>query len=292
MFASHCLIPPATGPIAAANIIGANVGEVMIYGAIAGFFAMIAGFIWATFFCNRIYIEPKLSETYEELIAKYGKLPPVLLSFMPIAVPIILILMKGLTNPALGLIKKEGIVNLFSFLGDPMVALIIGALLSLTLVSRDKLKEAINEWFTEGIKRAALIVAITGAGGAFGQVLKSSPIGDFVQTSFSHVGIGILLPFAIAAALKISQGSSTVALLTGASIVTPLIVPLGLNPALTVTAVGAGAMTFSHANDSYFWVVSQFSDMEPKVAYKTFTVGTLLEGVTAITVVAILSMFV
>ncbi len=292
LFASHCLIPPATGPIAAANIIGANLGEVMIYGAITALFAMLAGFIWATFFAKRFYIEPKLSESYEDLMKKYGKLPPVALSFMPIAVPILLILADALANPKLGLLPQGEYIKLLNFFGDPMVALIIGALLSLLLVRKENLGKAINEWFTEGIKRAALIVAITGAGGAFGQILKASPIGDFLSSSLTQISIGIFLPFIISSALKISQGSSTVALLTGASIVMPLIQPLGINPALAVVAVGAGAMTFSHANDSYFWVVTQFSDMETKTAYKVFTTATLLEGCTAMCVVAILSVLV
>ena len=292
LFASHCLIPPATGPIAAANIIGANLGEVMIYGAITAVFAMLAGFIWATFFAKRFYIEPKLSESYEDLMKKYGTLPPVALSFMPIVVPILLILTDALANPKLGLLPQGEYIKLLNFFGDPMVALIIGAMLSLLLVRKENLGKAINEWFTEGIKRAALIVAITGAGGAFGQILKASPIGDFLSSSLTQISIGIFLPFIISAALKISQGSSTVALLTGASIVMPLLQPLGINPALAVVAVGAGAMTFSHANDSYFWVVTQFSDMETKTAYKVFTTATLLEGCTAMCIVAILSIIV
>ena len=209
---------------------------------------------------------------------------------MPIAVPILLILLNALANPKLGLFPQGEYLKLLDFFGDPMVALIIGALLSLLLVRKENLSKAINEWFTEGIKRAALIVAITGAGGAFGQILKASPIGDFLSSSLSQISIGIFLPFIISAALKISQGSSTVALLTAASIVMPLLGPLGINPALAVVAVGAGAMTFSHANDSYFWVVAQFSDMDTKTAYKVFTTATLLEGTVSMCVVAILSM--
>ena len=291
LFASHCLIPPATGPIAAANIMGANLGEVMIYGAITAFFAMMTGFLWATFFAKRFYIEPRMTESYEDLMQKYGKLPPVALSFMPIGVPILLILADAIASPKLGILPQGEYIKLLNFFGDPMVALIIGAMLSLLLVRRENLSKAINEWFTEGIKRAALIVAITGAGGAFGQILKASPIGDFLSSSLSQISIGIFLPFIISAALKISQGSSTVALLTSASIVMPLLGPLGINPALAVVAVGAGAMTFSHANDSYFWVVTQFSDMDTKTAYKVFTTATLLEGCASMCVVAVLSLF-
>jgi GntP family gluconate:H+ symporter len=143
----------------------------------------------------------------------------------------------------------------------------------------------------EGIKNAAVILAITGAGGAFGSVLQASPMADFIETNLGGVNLGILLPFVLAAALKTAQGSSTVAIITSASIMAPLLATFGLNPALTVLAIGAGSMVVSHANDSYFWVVSKFSDMEVQVAYKAYTTATLLEGAVAFAGVAILSLF-
>jgi GntP family gluconate:H+ symporter len=106
------------------------------------------------------------------------------------------------------------------------------------------------------------------------------------------LNLGIFLPFIIAAALKTAQGSSTVAIITTATILAPLLQTLGLNPALTVIAIGAGAMVVSHANDSYFWVVSQFSNMPVNTAYKAYTSATAVEGIVAMIVVAILSLFI
>ena len=233
-------------------------------------------------------MEPNIAESYEELIAQYGKLPSVGKALMPILVPIILILLSSLANPKLGLIPQGQYLSILFFLGNPAVALIIGVFVALfLLVPRSKHGEAVNEWFTEGIRRAALIVAITGAGGAFGQVLKGSPIGDYLGTTLSQWHLGIFLPFIISAALKTAQGSSTVALITASSIIAPLLPALGLNPVLATAAVGAGAMTFSHANDSYFWVVTQFSNMETTVSYKVYSIATLLEGLTAIIVIYI-----
>jgi len=115
---------------------------------------------------------------------------------------------------------------------------------------------------------------------------------DFLGTTMSGWNLGIFLPFIIAAAIKTAQGSSTVSIITTSSIMAPLMAGLGLNPALTVLAIGAGAMTVSHANDSYFWVVSQFSDMKVSVAYRAYTSATLVLGVVSILCVAVLTMFV
>jgi len=152
--------------------------------------------------------------------------------------------------------------------------------------------EAIHDWIGDGIHNAALILAITGAGGAFGSVLKASPIGDYLGETLAAVNIGIFLPFIISAALKTAQGSSTVAIITTSSIMAPMLSSLGLSPVLTVLAIGAGAMTVSHANDSYFWVVSKFADMEVPIAYRAYTTATLLMGIVSVIIVAILSLFV
>jgi len=173
-----------------------------------------------------------------------------------------------------------------------VTALMLGILLALTLVKRDQLLQSVDGWMSEGVKHAALILAITGAGGAFGKILKSSPLSDYLGSTLSTMNLGIFLPFIIAAAIKTAQGSSTVAIITTASIMAPLLASLGLDPTFTVLAIGAGAMTVSHANDSYFWVVSQFSDMDTPTAYKTYTSATAILGVTTILSVAIISAFV
>ena len=296
LFSSHCLIPPATGPIAAAQIIGANVGELIFVGGIVAFFTMMTGFLWATFFAKKYYVEPEIEEwdgeEEESTADEPHDLPHPFHSFLPILVPILLIIASSLTNPSLGLMKPGKLTMFIKFLGDPGNALIIGVFVALTLVPKKMLGTAVNQWFTEGVKRAALIIAITGAGGAFGQMLKASTLGAFLGETMGTWHMGILLPFLVTAALKTAQGSSTVALLTGASIISPLMATLGLNPLLTTAAIGAGAMTMSHANDSYFWVVTQFSKMETTTSYKVFSLATLLQGLTAVVIIYIMSFFI
>ena len=135
---------------------------------------------------------------------------------------------------------------------------------------------------------------VTWAGVAFGTILKATPIGDYLGSSLSTLSIGILVPFIIAAALKTAQGSSTVALVTTSALIAPLLPVLGLatvfGKVLTVMAIGAGAMTVSHANDSFFWVVTEFSGMDVQTGYKAQTLATLVQGLVTIILVSILAL--
>ncbi len=292
LYATHTLVPPTPGPIAAAGTLGADLGAVIGMGLIVSIPAMIAGLLWATMFAKRFDIKVELEETYQDLIKKYGKLPGALHSFLPLLIPILLILLKSIAAYPTKPFGEGGFAEFIAFIGDPVTALMIGIFIALTLVKKDVRKAAVSDWMSEGVKNAALILAITGAGGAFGAILKASPMAEFINTNMSSLRIGILLPFLISAALKTAQGSSTVAIITTASIMAPLLAPLGLNPALTVLAIGAGSMVISHANDSYFWVVSQFSNMEVSTSYKAYSTATLIEGVVAFLGVAILSIFI
>jgi GntP family gluconate:H+ symporter len=159
------------------------------------------------------------------------------------------------------------------------------------LVKKSELGTAVDQWMGHGIKDAAIILAITAAGGSFGKVLQGSPMVEFIKVNLGTLNLGIFLPFLISAALKTAQGSSTVAIITTASIMAPLLSTLGLNPALTTVAIGAGSMVVSHANDSYFWVVSQFSNMPVNIAYKIYTTATAIEGTVAFIICLIVSFF-
>ncbi len=142
------------------------------------------------------------------------------------------------------------------------------------------------------MKEAGIIILITGAGGAFGAVLRATGVGDIIGSIFSDMHIGLLLPFIIAAVLKSAQGSSTVSIITTAAIIAPTLAAFGLDSslgrALTVLSIGAGAMTVSHLNDSFFWVVAQFTGMDTATALKSQTVSTFLQGITGISIVLII----
>jgi GntP family gluconate:H+ symporter len=292
LYATHTMVPPTPGPIAAAGALGADLGRVILFGLIAAIPASLAGLFWATKVAKKYPIDSGVEESYSDIVAKYGKLPNAFLSFLPIVLPIVLILLKSVAEFPSKPFGAEDFQKFIRFIGDPVTALIIGVFASFLLVKKGELGKAVDEWVGHGIKDSAIILVITGAGGAFGAMIAASPIVEFLKGGMTNLSLGIFLPFIIAAALKTAQGSSTVAIITTATIMAPMMASLGLDPALSVVAIGAGAMVVSHANDSYFWVVSQFSGMPVSTAYKAYSSATAVEGIVAAGVVAIMSLFV
>ncbi|MEI6860439.1 MAG: GntP family permease [Shewanella sp.] len=302
LYATHTFVPPTPGPIAAAGNLGleSNLGLVIFVGIFVAAIAALAGTLWANRFAN---VEPdgegadelnNKVEDFDKLKEVYGTLPSPTRAFSPIFVPILLICFGSVAKFPSAPIGNGMLFDVLAFLGQPVNALMIGLLLSILLLkSTSKIKE-FSERITQGLVVAAPILLITGAGGAFGAVLKATDIGTFLGTSLSALGIGIFMPFIVAAALKSAQGSSTVALVATSALVAPMLGDIGLasemGRVLTVMAIGAGAMTVSHANDSFFWVVTQFSRMSVKQAYKAQTMATLIQGITAMTLVYILSL--
>lgn len=300
LYATHTFVPPTPGPIAAAGNLGleSQLGLVIAIGLFVAAVAAIAGMLWANRFqsVEADIIEPQESpkQDWQALKASYGQLPTASQAFAPIFVPILLICLGSIAKFPSFPFGKGMLFEVLGFLGQPLTALLIGLLLAVRLLkSADKVAE-FGERISQGITAAAPILLITGAGGAFGAVLKATPLGDYLGTTLSALGVGIFMPFIVSAALKSAQGSSTVALVTTSALVAPLLGQLGLDSemgrVLTVMAIGAGAMTVSHANDSFFWVVSQFSRMSVGLAYRAQTMATLVQGVTAMAVVYVLSL--
>ncbi|QXC55483.1 GntP family permease [Vibrio mimicus] len=300
LYATHTFVPPTPGPIAAAGNLGleSQLGLVIAIGLFVAAVAAIAGMLWANRFqkveADIVDAQESSKQDWQALKASYGTLPTASQAFAPIFVPILLICLGSIAKFPSFPVGQGMAFEVLTFLGQPLTALLIGLLLSVRLLkSTDKVAE-FGERISQGITSAAPILLITGAGGAFGAVLKATPLGDYLGTTLSALGVGIFMPFIVAAALKSAQGSSTVALVTTSALVAPLLGQLGLDSemgrALTVMAIGAGAMTVSHANDSFFWVVSQFSRMSVGLAYRAQTMATLVQGVTAMAVVYVLSL--
>lgn len=300
LYATHTLVPPTPGPIAAAANLGLlNLGLVIGVGLVVALPAAVAGYLWATRVAKTIKVEgEETGQSYEELVKSFGTLPSAWKSFAPIVVPIILIGLGSVATLKGDPFGTGFLKSAFVFLGAPLNALFVGFLFSFLLLPGLN-EETLSKWIGASLKDAAGILLITGAGGALGKVLSSSPIGSYLGATLMNLnlpsGLVLLLPFIIAAALKTAQGSSTVALVTTSTLVAPLLAQLGLDTewarVLVVMAVGAGAMTVSHANDSYFWVVSQFSGMRVQDAYKAQTAATLVQGIVTIITVLVLAAF-
>ena len=187
------------------------------------------------------------------------------------------------------------VADFLAFLGTPIMALAVGTVLAIIqLFTADKQKDFYT-LTNETLKTVGPILFVTAAGGVLGKVISSSDMVNFIKENATTLqAIGIFFPFLLSAILKSAQGSSTVAITTTAGIVAPLLAVLGFTTpveiALVVMAIGAGAMTVSHANDSYFWVVTNFGEMQPEQGYKTQTLMTLVIGIAAMVEIFILSL--
>jgi GntP family gluconate:H+ symporter len=294
LYATHTFVPPTPGPIAAAGNLGMenHLGIVILFGLVVSMVAMLVGYAWAIKVGKKYKSGEDILTDGEIELFENQKLPNGFLSVLPILLPIILIAIRSVFN-LLSDNQSDFVFKLIDFLGNPINALFAGLFAAFMLLPGLN-KETLTDWIGEGLTSSASILIITGAGGAFGAMLKATHIGDFLGEALSGYNLGIFLPFIIAAAFKTAQGSSTVALVATSALVAPLLESLGLDTvtgkALTVMAIGAGAMTISHANDSFFWVVTQFSKMDTNTGYKTHTMATLIQGVVSICVVFILSL--
>ena len=301
LYISHVFIPPTPGPIAAAQTlgIGENLLLVMGIGVVASILPLIAGVLFAKFIGKKVKSEDEIIasdevvKTYEELVAEYGKLPGGFNALAPIIVPIILMALGSISSMA----DFTGFASdLCTFLGKPVIALAVGTVFGVIQLATAKKMGDFYKITNDTLKTVGPILFVTAAGGVLGKVISSTDMVNFITSNSGVLGsIGIFFPFILAAILKSAQGSSTVAITTTAGILAPLMGAMGLDTpvlgALTVMAIGAGAMTVSHANDSYFWVVTNFGQMTPDQGYKTQTMLTLVMGVASIIGIFIVSLF-
>ena len=300
LYISHVFIPPTPGPIAAANTlgIGDNLLLVMGMGVLASILPLIAGLLFAKYIGKSVKSadetgdSTETAKTYEELVASFGKLPGGFDALAPIIVPIVLMALGSIASMA----GWTGIAfDLFNFLGKPIIALAVGTIFAVIQLAATKKLGEFYDLTNDTLKVTGPILFVTAAGGVLGKVIATSDMVNFITEHATVLGsVGIFFPFLLAAILKSAQGSSTVAITTTAGIVAPLLGAIGMSTpaeiALVVMAIGAGAMTVSHANDSYFWVVTNFGQMTPEQGYKTQTMLTLVLGLASMVGIFILSL--
>ena len=300
LYATHVFVPPTPGPIAAAGTLKADVGLVILLGLVVTLPVLIATYLFARFMGERIFIDPELAtpeseEGQTKSLQAPAQPPPAWKAFVPIVLPVVLIALNSVAAFPAAPFGKGAFAALLTFLGNPNTALLLGVFVAFYITAQRRGEALTQEAVSRSLRIAGPIILITGAGGALGSVLRATPITDFLGQSLALTSLGIFLPFLLAAALKTAQGSSTVAIVTSAAIIAPLVSTLGLDSAtglaLTTLAIGAGAMTVSHVNDSYFWVVSQFSGMNVSQAYRLQSVGSAVAGVTGMLAVFVLNLF-
>ena len=279
---THSFIPPTPGPVAVADIINAQLGWVILLGIILGFpTAIIAGPVWGKYISKKINLQPPAE--FEELANKESNaenLPSFRMIAIIIAIPLFLILLNTFTGLAVSkqIVNQTIYTDILEFIGHPFSALIIATLAAIYFlcIRRGMGKQQILELSTKDLGPAGIIILITGAGGVLKQVLVDSGIGEIMANSMANSAMPpILLAWILAAVVRVTQGSATVAMITSAGIIAPVISEFGLNDpqrALVVLSIASGATLLSHVNDSGFWLVGKYFGMNEKQTLQSWTV--------------------
>jgi len=298
---THSFIPPTPGPVAVADIINVQLGWVILLGVILGFpTAIIAGPIWGKYISKKIHINPPvefdkpIEKSYDE-----NNLPSFRLIALIIAIPLVLILINTFTGLAVSknVVPQSIWTDILEFIGHPFSALILATLIAIYFlcIKRGIDKQTILDLSTKALGPAGIIILITGAGGVLKQILVDSGIGKIMAESMANSALPpILLAWLLAAVVRVTQGSATVAMITAAGIIAPVLGEFGLNDpqrALVVLAIASGATLLSHVNDSGFWLVGKYFGMNEKQTLQTWTVMETIIAICGLVFTLIASLF-
>ncbi|MGI1820902.1 MULTISPECIES: gluconate:H+ symporter [unclassified Exiguobacterium] len=293
---THSFIPPTPGPIAVANLIGADLGWVILFGVLAGIPAMIlAGPVFGKYIAKKIHVTiPDYMEFKEIDTSK--ELPSFKMILSLILIPLVLILANTLS--AVLLDEGNAVRDFLTFLGHPFVALTIATLLTFVFLGtrRGYSRDEVQEIATKALEPAGIIILVTGAGGVFKQVLIDSGVGDVLGEMMAGSPLpAIVLAFLIATVVRVAQGSATVSMVTAAGLITPLLEIQNITGAalgLIVIAIASGATVLSHVNDSGFWLVNRYFGLDVKDTLKSWTIMETIIGLTGFAVVFLISLFI
>ncbi len=290
---THAIVPPTPGPLAAAAIVGADIGKTIIFGGIACFFGSIAGWAWGAYIAGP-RIATMASDEFEGVSIEDldadgpSELPSTLSSYMPIIIPIILI---G-TQSVVSLVFEEGHIlrTIFAYLGWPVIALSIGVWLAYRNIKSESDKEKAKDvWVESALKTSAMILVVTGLGGSLSAILRGTPAVDFIATIFTDYGLPtIMLPFVIGIIGNMITGSTTVGVITAASLVAPMLGTLGLSPEAATLAGASGSVIIKYVNSSYFWVCTSLSRLSVTDAVFSYGGATLVGGLVSFMTVCVL----
>lgn len=291
LHATHMFVPPTPGPLAVAGILNADLGYVILFGALVSIPVMLVGYFGAVFMGKKYdYLPENVTDVPEN-----QKLPSPLMAFLPILTPIMLMLLKTIGQMC-GL--QGALMDIIAVLGTPAVALLVGLIIALVgyhqIFPEDTKAWGFDGVFADALKTAGQIILIVGAGGAFSGVLKASPLQSILTDTFSGLTIGILAPFIIGFIFRTCVGSATIAMVTAATMITPLMDVLGfaspMGRVIAMLACAAGGLMVFHGNDDFFWVTATTSEMDTSVAYKTIPIISVCQSLAALAMVFVLSL--
>ena len=291
----HAFIPPTPGPVLVATMLNVDLGWVILVGIVCGTVAMIvAGPIWGSI-CGKKYMVPVPEHVANQEDFDESKLPKFGTIVLIILIPLVLIILKSLAGvvPAMA-----PVASIFTFLGEPFVALLIATVVAMFVLGTKHgySLEELEKIMTKSLEPTGLILLVTACGGVLRYVLQYSGLGDLIGNAVASINMPIVVvAFVVAALVRICVGSSTVAMTMAAGIIAAMPGIADLSPlylACTVAAVAGGATVCSHFNDSGFWLVKSLVGIDEKTTLKTWTIMETLVGVTGFVVAFIISCFV
>ena len=286
LYSAHVFIPPTPGPIAASAIINADIGLLFLIGIVVGIIVSISGYVWMKFLFKKEFKIKSVEIKSHDFTSDRS-----IVSFLPVIVPILLISTSTIIKyPKLD-INQLPFLKIFEIIGKPEIALLIGFIMTLIFLKKDEIQST-PQWIIKSLKNSFGILLITGAGGALGFIIRESGIIDNLNLNIATGLASIFSVFILATIIKTIQGSSTVAIVTTCAITAPILQSIGmtseLEKVILIISIGSGAMTISHVNDSYFWVVTKYSNIEMNDVLKYFSSATLIQGLTGL----VLSVFI
>lgn len=287
-YITHSLVPPTPGPLAGAALLEVDLGQAIFWGIVVAIPAVIA----TALYIKTVKIEVKPKEEFiksAKAAIDPQKLPGLFISYLPIILPIVLIMLASIV----GVMDVEGpIVTAINFIGSPLVALLIGTLVSLFLTGeRWKSKTVLSDWVEDGLKMSAMPIVVTGLGGALALLIKNAKVAEMLAEAIGKSGIPpIFIPFLISVLVNTITGSNTLGVMTGAAIMKPMLPALGLSPLATFLACASGAQIFKHTNSSGFWVSTSLSNMNVAQGLKSVGVATTVSGLASFATVLILNL--
>jgi GntP family gluconate:H+ symporter len=286
---THAMVPPTPGPLAAVALLHADMGKVIVWGCFVSFIASFFGWIYAHIVGPRLESPPStefLGQSFVER-GREADLPNTFWAFAPILIPLLLIAAQSTAGM---LLPKTHVFNrAMLYLGWPVVALSVGVLIAYRSTKHDQAHARVSDWVENALRTSAMIIMVVGLGGALSQILRQTPAVDAIAKAMESTGLpAIFLPFVLGMVGNMITGSTTVGVITSASIVAPMMPSLGLSPEATMLAASAGGIITKYVNSSYFWVCTSLTRMPLRSALISFGGVMIVNGVVSMAVIYVL----
>jgi GntP family gluconate:H+ symporter len=279
---THAMVPPTPGPLAAVALMGADLGKVIVWGSVITFIASIAGWLFALAIGPRVPSPPSTDFVGQSFVeqGRESELPRTWRAYAPIVVPLALIAGQ---SAAANTLPEEHMVNrIMLYLGWPVIALGIGILLAYWNTNASQAEARVGTWVEDALRTSAMIIMVTGLGGALSYILRETPAVDAIARAVASTGLpAIFLPFVLGVVGNMVTGSTTVGVITAASVTAPILGTLSLRPEAAMLAGAAGSMIIKYPNSSYFWVCTSLSRMPLNAAMISYGGVTLVGGCVA-----------